>query len=140
MIVSIDGQPIETFADMQRIVSASADRELTFEVNRGGRILTLKATPARREISDRFGNKLRVGVIGIRRNATQQEWEYKRYGPIEALGLGVKETYFIVSRTLSYLYDVVMGREVGRPAGRAAPHRRDLGAGGERSGSWPCST
>ena len=37
LIVSIDGQPIETFADMQRIVSASADRELTFEVNRGGR-------------------------------------------------------------------------------------------------------
>ena len=27
---------------------------------------TLKATPARREISDRFGNKLRVGVIGIK--------------------------------------------------------------------------
>ena len=39
LIVSIDGQPIETFADMQRIVSASADRELTFEVNRGGTLL-----------------------------------------------------------------------------------------------------
>ena len=36
LIVSIDGQPIETFAEMQRIVSASADRELTFEVERGG--------------------------------------------------------------------------------------------------------
>ena len=69
MIVSIDGQTIETFADMQRIVSASADHELTFEVDRGGALLTLKVTPARREISDRFGNKLRVGVIGIRRNA-----------------------------------------------------------------------
>ena len=49
VIVSIDGQAIETFADMQRIVSASADRELTFEVNRGGALLTLKvdAGPAR---------------------------------------------------------------------------------------------
>ena len=61
VIVSIDGQSIETFADMQRIVSGSADRELTFEVNRGGALLTLKVTPARREISDRFGNKMRVG-------------------------------------------------------------------------------
>jgi regulator of sigma E protease len=111
VIASIDGQGIETFADMQRIVSASADRQLTFEVNRGGVLVTLKVTPARREISDRFGNKLRVGVIGIRRNPTQTEWEYKRYAPVEAVGLGVRETYFIISRTLSYLNDVIMGRE-----------------------------
>jgi len=111
VIVSIDGQPIETFADMQRIVSGSADRQLSFEVNRGGVLLTLKVTPARREISDRFGNKMRVGVIGIRRSPAQTEWEYKRYGPIEAMGLGVRETVFIVSRTLSYLNDVIMGRE-----------------------------
>jgi len=111
VIASIDGQGIETFADMQRIVSASADRQLTFEVNRGGVLVTLKVTPARREISDRFGNKLRVGVIGIRRNPTQTEWEYKRYAPVEAVGLGVRETYFIISRTLAYLNDVIMGRE-----------------------------
>jgi regulator of sigma E protease len=111
VIVSIDGQMIETFADMQRIVSASADHELTFEVNRGGVLQKLKVTPTRREISDRFGNKLRVGVIGIRRNPTQAEWEFKRYGPIESIGLGVKETVFIITRTLSYLGDVVMGRE-----------------------------
>jgi regulator of sigma E protease len=117
LIVSIDSQPIETFAEMQRIVSASADRELTFEVKRNDRILTLKAVPARREISDRFGNKLRVGVIGIKRNATQQEWQYKRYGPVESLGLGVKETFFIVTRTLSYLQDVATGREAGDQLG-----------------------
>jgi len=111
LIVTIDGQGIETFADMQRIVSASADHELTFGVDRGGVVLTLKATPARREISDRFGNKLRVGVIGIRRNPTQAEWEFKRYGPLESVALGVKETAFIISRTLSYLGDVIAGRE-----------------------------
>ncbi|HEY5830607.1 MAG: RIP metalloprotease RseP [Hyphomicrobiaceae bacterium] len=111
VIISIDGKAIEAFADMQRIVSANADHELTFEVNRGGTIIKLKATPARREISDRFGNKLRVGVIGIRRNPTQTEWEYKRYSPPDAVVMGVRETYFIISRTLSYLNDVIMGRE-----------------------------
>jgi regulator of sigma E protease len=111
VIISIDGKAIEAFADMQRIVSADADHELTFEVNRGGTIIKLKATPARREISDRFGNKLRVGVIGIRRNPTQTEWEYKRYSPPDAVVMGVRETYFIISRTLSYLNDVIMGRE-----------------------------
>ena len=117
VIVGIDGQKIEAFADMQRIVSASADRELTFELERGGTVLSLKAVPERREISDRFGNKLKVGVIGIKRNATQQEWQFKQYGPVEALGLAVKESYYIVSRTLGYLYDVVTRRESGDQLG-----------------------
>jgi regulator of sigma E protease len=111
VIRKIDGQSVETFADMQRIVSASADRELAFELVRDGRTLTLHATPQRREITDRFGNKLRVGVIGIKRTAAQQEWEYKRYGPVQALLLGARETFFIVARTLSYLEDVATGRE-----------------------------
>ena len=117
VIVSIDGQTIEAFADMQRIVSASADRQLNFEVNRGGVSVMLQATPDRREITDRFGNKLRVGVIGIKRNASQQEWQFKQYGPVEALGLAVKESYFIVSRTLGYLYDVATRRESGDQLG-----------------------
>lgn len=117
IIVSIEGQKIEAFADMQRIVSASADQELDFGLDRGGVLLNLKATPERREISDRFGNKLKVGVIGIKRNATQQEWQFKQYGPVEAVGLAVKESYYIVSRTLGYLYDVATRRESGDQLG-----------------------
>ena len=78
VILSIDGQKVEAFSDMQRIVSASADHELAFQIDRGGSVLTIKAMPERREISDRFGNKLKVGVIGIKRNATQQEWQFKQ--------------------------------------------------------------
>ncbi len=111
VILKIDGQPVDTFNDMQRVVSGSADKELSFEVDRGGTPVTLKATPARRELVDRFGNKMRVGQIGIRRNATQHEWEYRRYGPIDAFVLGVKETSFIITRTLQFLQELVMGRE-----------------------------
>ncbi len=73
-------------------IASSASR-----LNRDGSNIVIKATPERREISDRFGNKLKVGVIGIKRNATQQEWQFKQYGPVEAVGLAVKESYFIVS-------------------------------------------
>jgi regulator of sigma E protease len=111
VIVKIDGQPVDTFNDMQRVVSGSADKELTFEVNRGGTPVMLKATPARRELVDRFGNKMRVGQIGIRRNATQHEWEFRRYGPVDAFVLGVKETAFIITRTLQFLQELVLGRE-----------------------------
>jgi regulator of sigma E protease len=111
LIVSIDGQPIESFSDMQRIVSSSADEELTFVVDRDGKLVTLKATPARRETTDAFGNKFRIGIIGIKRNATPQDWEYKRLGPVEAVSRAVGQTYFTITRTLSYIRDVVLRRE-----------------------------
>lgn len=111
LIVSIDGAPIESFNEMQRVVGANADRELVFGVERGGALLTIKATPGRREMTDRFGNTLRIGVIGVKRTTQPQDWEYKRYGPLDALWLGVKETHFIIAKTLGYVRDVVLGRE-----------------------------
>jgi regulator of sigma E protease len=111
LIISIDGAPIESFNEMQRVVSANADRELAFEVQRGGDLLTIKAIPGRREMTDRFGNTMRIGVIGVKRTTQPQDWEYKRYGPVDALWLGVKETHFIIAKTLGYVRDVVLGRE-----------------------------
>ncbi|MFM9850441.1 MAG: RIP metalloprotease RseP [Hyphomicrobiaceae bacterium] len=111
LIVSIDGAPIESFNEMQRVVGANADQELIFGVERGGALLTIKATPGRREMTDRFGNTVRLGVIGVKRTTQPQDWEYKRYGPVDALWLGVKETHFIIAKTLGYLRDVVLGRE-----------------------------
>jgi len=111
VIVAIDGSPIKSFQEMQRVVSTSADQPLNFEINRGGLRMNLTATPDRREHEDRFGNKIRVGVIGIRRTMQPQDLEYQRHGVLDSLVLGVRETQFVISRTLGYLRDVVLGRE-----------------------------
>jgi len=111
VIVAIDNRRIQSFQDMQRIVSTSADQPLKFDIDRGGVRMTLTATPDRREHEDRFGNKIRIGVIGIRRTMQPQDMEYQRHGVLESIVLGVRETQFVITRTLGYLKDVVMGRE-----------------------------
>lgn len=111
VIVAIDGQSIKSFQEMQRVVSTSADQPLKFEIDRGGLRMDLTATPDRREHEDRFGNKIRVGVIGIRRTMQAQDLEYQRHGILDSIVLGVGETHFVISRTLGYLRDVVLGRE-----------------------------
>jgi regulator of sigma E protease len=116
LVMSIDGVRIESLVDMNRIVGASAERELTFEVKRSGASVLLKATPERREISDRFGNKLTRGVIGIRRNASGQELIHKRYGVIEAIGLGIKQTLQVIG-SMTYLPDVIVGRKADQLGG-----------------------
>jgi regulator of sigma E protease len=110
-VVSIDGTTIDNFAEMQRIVAMSPDQELHFVVDRGGANVELEATPERKEITDRFGNTLRIGLLGIRRSASPDDWTLERHDPFTAFGMAVKECYFVISRSLGYLYDVVTGRE-----------------------------
>jgi regulator of sigma E protease len=111
-ILSIDGQAIRTFSEMQRIVSASAGVELAIEVDRGGRPVTLVATPELREIQDGFGGTQRLGVLGISRStADSGTVSVQRYGFFDAIVLGSEETWFVVKRTGQFLGGLVAGRE-----------------------------
>jgi regulator of sigma E protease len=111
LVLSIDGVPVESFSDMQRIVGANAGNQLEIVVDRGGTPVTLKATPALREMKDAFGNAHRLGVLGITRSMAPSDIRTERADPLTAVKLGVEETWFVVERTLSYIGGVVTGRE-----------------------------
>jgi regulator of sigma E protease len=111
LILSIDGSPIESFSDMQRIVSTSAGERLTFEVERGGARATLQAVPALKEVKDNFGNLHRIGLLGITRSMKPGDVKVERVGLFTGIGMGAQETWFVIDRTLSYIVGVVVGRE-----------------------------
>ena len=111
LITSIDGTKIVNFSEMQRIVATSPDRELHFAVDRAGESVDLTASPERIETTDRFGNKFKIGRLGIARSASPDDWTWVRHDPATAFVMGVEECYFVVSRSLGYLYDVIRGRE-----------------------------
>jgi regulator of sigma E protease len=110
-VVEIDGAAIDSFSDMQRIVSGSAGDSLEIVVDRDGVFATLFATPETQEITDRFGNVHRVGLLGIGRSATGSNVRHVRYDPFTAIWMGVEETWFIIARTFDYLGGVISGRE-----------------------------
>jgi regulator of sigma E protease len=111
LVLAINGEKIDSFADMQRIVSVSAGELLNIEVDRGGVRVALKATPELRELKDNFGNRHRLGVLGISRSMAPGDIKTQKMGPIQAVVAGVQETWFVVDRTLSYLGGVFVGRE-----------------------------
>ncbi len=111
LVLSIDGKKIASFSDMQRIISTSAGQSLDVTVDRGGQVVTLKATPALKEIKDNFGNLHRIGVLGITRSMAPGDVRTEKSPPLTALRLGVEETWFVIERTLSYLGGVIVGRE-----------------------------
>ncbi len=107
-ILSIDGNPIESFADIQRIVMLRNGVSLAIDVDRAGNRLTLHATPRSREIVDGFGEKQTVPVLGLRQ--TNPTVELRSFGPFGALGEAVHETWSIVDSTLSSVAGMFSGR------------------------------
>lgn len=109
--VRVDGQTVESFADVQRIVSGRAGDPLTFVLSRDGSEIELVATPEWSEQKDALGNVVRTGVIGVVNDAQSGKPRRIEYGPVEALGEAVKETGHVVARTGQFLSRFALGRE-----------------------------
>ena len=111
VLVAADGDAIASFSALQRYVQPRGDVEIVFTVERDGREVDLVATPRRTEREDRFGNKMTVGLLGVSADRTPESVTLEEFGPVEALGLALRETWFVVERTGGYLAGVVTGRE-----------------------------
>ena len=111
LVTAINGEKIDSFSDMQRIVSISAGETLSIEVDRGGALINLKATPQLKELKDNFGNVHRLGVLGISRSMSPGDIKTEKAGPLRAIVMGAQETWFVVDRTLAYIGGVFVGRE-----------------------------
>ena len=117
LVLSINGSKIDSFSDMQRIVSVSAGEKLTIVVERGGVPVTLQATPRWGELKDPFGNSHRLGVLGISHSMAPGNIKTQKLNPLQAVAAGVQETWFVVDRTLGYIGGVFVGRETASELG-----------------------
>ena len=111
IVLAIDGRAIESFSDMQRIVSANAGRTLEFRVDRGGAPTTIMATPALKQSKDGFGNNLCHAVLGVSRSMSPADVKTETVDPLTAVWYGAKETWFIIDRTFSFIGGLFTGRE-----------------------------
>ena len=122
LILEIDGRPISSFTDLQRIVTASPGEALRILVDRGGKATTLTATPRMSEIKTPLG-KAQAGILGINAGAQPSDWRIEEYGLVDATRLAFSESWFVVTRTVSYIGGLLSGREsadqLSGPAGLA---------------------
>jgi regulator of sigma E protease len=117
VVVAINGHAIDSFADMQTIVSESADQKLTIVVDRKGSRVVLTATPALKEVKDNFGTTHRIGILGIQRSTAPEDLKFHPVAPPQAVWMAVQETWSVVARTMSYIGGVITGREAANQLG-----------------------
>ncbi len=128
-IVGINGERIDRFEDIQRIVQLNLDQPLKLSVLRDGREIAMSAVPTVIEETDRLGNKVRVARLGIRGGAV----EFVRRGPVEALRQAALETYSQTTGTLRAMGQMIVGHrssdELGGPL-RIAQMSGEVAQGG----------
>ncbi len=109
--ISVNGEKVDTFADVQRIVSGRAGDRLRFTVERNGKMIDLQAVPAEVERTDPLGNKIKLGAIGV--ETTQAVGNFRRieYSPLESVGQAALETGYMIGRTGEFFRRFAAGRE-----------------------------
>ena len=105
LIVAIDDEKVERFADIQRLVQLSNGAKMDFQVLRDGREIVLTAEPEMVEVEDRFGTERKVPRLGIRAVGG----EFEPLGPIDAVGAAFTQTWHVVSSTLIAVGQMISG-------------------------------
>lgn len=115
VIVRIDGSSIERFEEVRQMISLNPGRALTVEVERHGRRESLTVTPDVRELTDRFGNVQRIGLLGIRSVGVRQVV----HAPPQAVWQAGREIANIVGGTFTAIGQMIEGsrgtEELGGP-------------------------
>ena len=129
VILSIDGQAVARFEDVQQAVRMNPGVAMAIAVRRDAKTLTLQVTPARTEVTDRFGNRYEIGLLGIARSGM----EYIKRDPVTALYQAVGETWNLSASTLQAMWQMVKGTrttdELGGPL-RIAQMSGEVARGG----------
>ena len=108
-IVSIDGEAVEWFSDLVRIVSVQPEILLKIKVRRGDDEFVLTATPKRHQQPGAEGKTVVIGLLGVRYDP--QQMHYERQNPLMAVWLGIQQTASLTEKTLSFLGQVISGRQ-----------------------------
>ena len=111
LIKAVDGEAVTYFSDLQNYVSGHGENPIVVTVDRGGRSLELDVTPKIEVRDDGFGKTFNVPVIGLIASGETSAFRTEELGPIESLGYGVEQTWFVTTRTVDFIGQVITGRQ-----------------------------
>ena len=135
VILSIDGRHIARFEDVQQAVRLNPGTPITIVVRRDGGEVELRVTPTPTELTDRFGYRYEIGLLGIARSGM----EYIKRDPLTALLQAGTETWNLSVGTLKAMWQIVIGTravdELGGPL-RIAQMSGEVAQGGMVAVLW----
>ena len=114
-IISIAGRDTETFEQISHIVTLNPDERVSATVVRGGETVILPVHIGVRHEEDRFGQKFRIGRLGIYSGTVN----YVRLNPLDAVPAATSYTISLTRSMIEGIWQIISGRrsvkELGGP-------------------------
>ncbi|XAP77528.1 RIP metalloprotease RseP [Citromicrobium bathyomarinum] len=116
-LVSVNGAKLESFSELQNTIMLRPEEAMTFEIERDGALSSVDVTTRSTDVEDRFGNEMRIGMIGVAPQEVQ--YDYRALGPIEAIGAGIDQSVKTVDMMITGIGQIFTGKrsvqELGGP-------------------------
>jgi regulator of sigma E protease len=110
VLVALDGRMIETFDDVVRYITMRPEIPVEVTVRRAGEEIEFELVPKRAVTTDRFGNEMEVGQIGIITDQQAGNFRIVELSPVQAVWEGVRQTGHIITGTFDYIGNMIAGR------------------------------
>lgn len=115
VFLRINGQDIERFEDIQKIVQSAADQVLDLVVERDGEEIAITATPRLEKFTDNFGNEHQIGRLGFQGGPPV----FIKRNPLTSVWLATKETVSLIGLIFEAVGEIIVGtrkaEELGGP-------------------------
>jgi regulator of sigma E protease len=105
-ILSVNGQPVDSFQELATEVSVYANEPVDIRINQNGVVIEKRVVLAELVEKDRFGNEYKRGMLGLRSNQV----ELRDVSLLAAPWIATKETVNIVRLTITTLGQVISGK------------------------------
>jgi len=113
-IKQINGEIVDDFTDIKRILSSDLGAKLDVIVDRDGQEISMTITPEVEDVTNNFGIVHRTGRIGVMAGG---EPEFKRLNPLQAVGAAFADTWGLVKSTFTGLYQIIAGERSSKELG-----------------------
>ena len=111
LVRSINGEPVETFQDLQQATMLSTGLPMSFVVERAGGEVALNATPEIAVVDQGPLGKRRMGHLGLASSRDPADVTFEHCGAPTCAVWGAEQVWFIVRATGAYVGGLFAGRE-----------------------------
>ena len=104
VVLSVNGEKVQKWDDLSRIIRASGGKELTLQVRRDGENLDVRVTPRSSKTKNLFGEEVQILMIGIQ---PAEEVVNEKVSPVVAVGMGFEQTGSGIKLTLVSIWKLI---------------------------------
>jgi regulator of sigma E protease len=110
-ILSVNGQPIAHWSQLQDLISNSTGDQMTLTLQRAKNKISVAIAPEETEQEDIFGRMHKTRLIGVKQMpiSNAKDIVITRYGFFEAFGKAGEELWTITVKTYTALYEMAIG-------------------------------